>query len=134
MRGFGFAIGVGLLAFGASVANAGEGRIVGRADLLAGPAKNFPNVRILPDGTEVQVHGCLQNRQWCDVTWRGKRGWVDSMNVAYAGGPLPVVAFNCNQYWDQHYKSQFFYPDKDKWRGLADRQRLTQTIGISSAE
>jgi uncharacterized protein YraI len=72
--------------------------------------------------------------RWCDVTWRGKRGWVNSMNVAYTGPrtEVPVVSFSCDKYWDENYKSQFFYSDKDKWRGMADAP-LPRSMDISSA-
>jgi uncharacterized protein YraI len=127
-----FAFGLGLMMAGTSLAYATDGQVVDRADLLAGPAENFPNVRPLPEGAQVEVHGCLQNMRWCDVTWRGKRGWVDSMKIAYAGERMqvPTVAFDCAKYWDTHYKAQFFYTDKDKW--LATDQRA-RTIDISSA-
>jgi uncharacterized protein YraI len=135
MRRLSFAAGLGLLMLSASLAHATEGFVVGRTDLLSGPAQQFPNVRILPAGASVEVHGCLKNMQWCDVTWRGKRGWVNSMSVAYAGPhtDVAVTSFTCDQYWDAHYKSQNFYVDKDKWRGLADEPTLTKTTDVSSA-
>jgi len=121
-------IGIGALLLGLGSAKAADGHITDRANLLAGPAMDFPDVRILPPGAAITVHGCLLNRKWCDVTWRGNRGWVASEYIAYSYPDgqadvhgiflqlgVPVITFTLNDYWDENYRMQSFYSDRAEW-------------------
>jgi uncharacterized protein YraI len=44
--------------------------------LHAGPATRYPIIGTIPIDEEITVHGCATVGLWCDVEWRGDRGWV----------------------------------------------------------
>jgi len=84
--------------------------------LRAGPDIFFPSVMILPPGAGVQVFGCEQGFNWCDVQFGLNRGWVDAAFLQAVGpaGPVliasspamvgvPVVTFSFNNYWNTYY-------------------------------
>lgn len=97
---------------------------VSRTDvnLRAGPGTVYPIVVTLRAGAPLAVHGCLADRSWCDVGWRGQRGWVSAnfLQVEYqeryvalrpaivpvAG--IGVVAFD-EAYWQRHYIRKPWY-------------------------
>ena len=81
--------------------------------LRAGPDIFFPSVMILPPGAAVQVFGCEQGFNWCDVQFGLNRGWVDAAFLQAPGprGPViiasspfvsgvPLVTFSFNNYWN----------------------------------
>lgn len=98
--------------------------------LHAGPGPDYPQVSLLLAGTEIEVTGCLQGHQWCDViTPHGLRGWVWSgtLSVWWSGEPLPliqygpsfgipVVSFIIGDYWFHHYRDRPWYGDRHHWR------------------
>ena len=53
--------------------------------MRAGPGTEYPVVKTVPAGAPVNVHGCLSDHDWCDVSWSGDRGWVsaDYLNYFY---------------------------------------------------
>ena len=84
--------------------------------LRAGPDIFFPSVMVLPPGAGVQVFGCEQGFNWCDVQFGLNRGWVDAAFLQAVGpsGPVviasnpavvgvPLVTFSFNTYWNTHY-------------------------------
>ena len=56
--------------------------------LRAGPAIVYPSVLVLPPGSVVQVFGCEEGYNWCDVQMGAERGWVDA---AFLQAPAPVT-------------------------------------------
>ena len=90
--------------------------------LRAGPAIVYPSVVILQPSTTVQVFGCEQDYNWCDVQIGASRGWVDAafLQVYSPSGPvlvassapmlgLPIVPFSFNSYWSTYYVAQPWY-------------------------
>src|SRR5215813_8342356 len=84
--------------------------------LRAGPDIFFPSVMILPPGAAVQVFGCEQGFNWCDVQFGLNRGWVDAAFLQAPGprGPVmiasspavvgvPLISFSFNNYWNTYY-------------------------------
>jgi len=64
--------------------------------LRAGPGTEFERIRVVPEGQSVTLHGCTPEYRWCNVTWRGDRGWVSGRNVAAlgpAGREQPILEF-----------------------------------------
>ncbi|RFC62977.1 SH3 domain-containing protein [Fulvimarina endophytica] len=110
-------------------------------NLRAGPSTSYPAVDIVGGGERVRVFGCLQTRSWCDVAFRGARGWMSSNYLAYLGQDrryqgtraveiiaAPVITFEVGGYWDDHYRDRSFYRDRDRWQrrggeGWAGRDR-----------
>jgi uncharacterized protein YraI len=106
-------------------AHAADGRLSDAVQMYAGPGTEFPNVRRLAKGLSVDVHGCLKTWEWCDVSWRGNRGWVQGGAVAFRRGDeqlpvsrfgqelgIPQVTFQVNSYWDTHYRGALWYADR----------------------
>jgi uncharacterized protein YraI len=77
---------------------------------------------MLPPGAVVQVFGCEQAYNWCDVQMGADRGWVDaaylqapapSGAVVIASSPavvgVPIVTFSFNNYWNTYYVGRPWY-------------------------
>lgn len=100
--------------------------VVDNIDLQSGPDEDYPAITQLSAGTEVQVQGCIDNYDWCDVLASGDRGWVPGTFLAeeYDGnrvlivdaGPrigIPVVSFEIGAYWGEHYHNRPFYAQRE---------------------
>jgi uncharacterized protein YraI len=118
------------LALGTSViiaapADAAPGYAVGRLEVRAGPAFDYPTVGFARPGTRIEINGCLPDWSWCDVTTARDRGWVRANEVqAFArgrrlvyGSPwnVPTFSFSFGTYWDSHYRNRPFYRDRGRW-------------------
>jgi uncharacterized protein YraI len=111
-----------------SVASAAPGWSSGAMNLRAGPGANYPIVAKIPARAKLDVEGCLQDWSWCNVFWRGKYGWTSGRHVELsyqnrrvplrdASGDImpPVIVYNVNEYWDDHYRSMPFYGMRDQY-------------------
>ncbi|MFD2238739.1 SH3 domain-containing protein [Aureimonas populi] len=119
-----------------AIASAAPAIATTNVNLRSGPSTAYPAVDVVRGGAAVEVHGCLSNRSWCDVTYRGYRGWMSSNYLAqtyrgtrYSGprfvervGP-PVVSFSFGNYWDRHYQGRSFYRDRERYRSIHDGPR-----------
>ncbi len=112
-----------------AIAQAAVGYTEGRVALRAGPGPDFPRLEALPRNVRVNVHGCVHRFDWCDVSWRGARGWINGerLTISYRGrrvlmheyGPrmdVPVISFHFDSYWDNNYSRSGFYRERDRWR------------------
>jgi len=127
MRCASFTLGILAFALFAPIAaQAADGRLSSVVQLRAGPGDEYPTVRRLAAGLSVEIHGCLKTWEWCDVSWRGNRGWADARAVDYghrdqpmpvaqfgAQSGLPEVTFQLNSYWDDHYNADPWYAKRD---------------------
>ncbi len=120
----------GALALLAGVAQA-QGTVAFTAKdvhLRAGPGRDYPIVAVLPVGYQLLVQGCLPDYRWCDVLAGASRGWVyaGNINSTYQGSTLPllnyggfvgigVLGFVLHDYWNDHYRSRPWYPERDRW-------------------
>jgi uncharacterized protein YraI len=115
-----------LLAGGAAFA--ADGFVTGDVSLRAGPDTDFPRITVLDEGTNVEVLGCIDGWEWCDVVAYGERGWVAGrfVELEYGGrhvylydyGPrlgIPIVSFSIGNYWGDHYRHRSFYGQRDRW-------------------
>ena len=78
--------------FAASSALAAPGVATGNVNMRVGQTTSAPRITTIPAGARVEVHGCPN---WCDVTYRGRRGWVSSSYIStggYSGQPVYVPA------------------------------------------
>jgi uncharacterized protein YraI len=70
----------------------------------------------------VQVFGCEEGYNWCDVHMGAERGWVDAafLQAPAPSGPVviatspavigvPVVTFSFNTYWSSYYAGRPWY-------------------------
>jgi uncharacterized protein YraI len=98
------------------------------ANLRAGPSRDYPVVAELPAGMSVWVDGCINGYRWCDVTVGPDRGWIYAGNIIYPyqGARVPllnygavigigIVAFSVGDYWDNHYRTRPWYPQRQNW-------------------
>ena len=107
-------------------------------NLRAGPNREYPQVAQLDAGAPLDVHGCLDDWSWCDVSSDDNRGWIYAGGVSfvyqgqrvplYAYGPhlgLPVITFSLGAYWGSYYRGRPWYAQRDTWshRTLPPHQR-----------
>jgi len=110
------------LAGPATAAVAVSATVTAGVHLRAGPAIVYPSVLVLQPGAPVQVFGCEQAYNWCDVQIGANRGWADAayLQVYSPGGPVviasgaprlgvPIVPFSFNSYWNTYYIAQPWY-------------------------
>ncbi|MEN3950235.1 hypothetical protein [Iodidimonas sp. SYSU 1G8] len=115
-------------AFLPGAANAANGFTVERTELRAGPDYDYPTVRVIRDGRNVDIYGCLRDWSWCDVGYRSDRGWVagEDLVVDYRGrrqgivtaAPylgIGVLSFSFGNYWDNYYRGRPFYSERNRW-------------------
>jgi len=64
-------------------------------NLRSGPGGDQEIVGVIPSGGEVQVDGCLDAANWCQVTFEGTQGWAygDYLNAAAPDQPEPLVVY-----------------------------------------
>lgn len=91
-------VGACLAAMTGTPATAQEGRAVVTTDLnmRQGPSVNYRVIQTIPGGTTVPVFGCARNYLWCEVGYRGQRGWSSARylrdaQARYRGEPLAEV-------------------------------------------
>ncbi|THK39662.1 SH3 domain-containing protein [Ensifer sp. MPMI2T] len=113
-----------------ALAEAAEGFATANVNMRSGPSTRYPAVIVIPAGDPVEIHGCLADLPWCDVSFYGGRGWVASRYVqaiyrsrrVYLGPEyyrplgIPTVVFQFDRYWDRNYRGRDFYRDRDRWR------------------
>ena len=122
------AITTAMMAFTAAPALAQNADVTADLNMRAGPGTGYPVITTIPDGRGVDVHGCVSSRNWCDVSWRGNRGWVYSDYLEYRYHnrrrpipewgtelDLPVLTFSFGNYAERHYRNQPWYGDRDRW-------------------
>jgi uncharacterized protein YraI len=119
-----------------AAALAAPGMITTSVNLRAGPSVEFPVVNRLPRGVPVEVHGCIRQALWCDVSWERERGWVAAqyLDYFYDGRyvdlpsyvdvvDVPVASFVLTSYWSSYYFGRPWYRRHAWW----NRHWNTQT-------
>lgn len=113
-----------------AIAEAAEGFATANVNMRSGPSIRYPAVSMIPVGESVEIHGCLADLPWCDVSFYGGRGWVAGRYVQadyrrnrvyvepryYRPLGIPTVAFQFDNYWDRYYRGRDFYRQRDRWR------------------
>lgn len=128
---------VGLLAAVSlpSVAAAVEGFTTDAVTMYAGPGTAYPEVATIEADQSVEIHGCLADWTWCDVSWRDDRGWIAGDDVVaelqgqrvvvLQSGPqlgLSVVTFDIGSYWELYYPSRPFFTRIEEFREVTSEQ------------
>ena len=137
MKFKGVVLGAGL-AFAASItptiaSAAFDGWTVRGTSQRAGPGQEYPRIGYIPGGVHVRIFGCIRGLRYCDVRWRGDRGWVrgDALHIFYRGRRAPLVRYYYQLgvpfigfsfgYWNDHYRDRPFFHDRHKWWKDRDR-------------
>lgn len=111
-----------------ALAHAAEAYLTANVGLRAGPDLGYPLIDQIPAGTELDVQGCTDGWEWCDVIVYGDRGWIAGNFIEYeyqdqpvllpVYGPqigIPIVTFVIVDYWDHYYRDRPFYRERDRW-------------------
>lgn len=122
-----------------SSAEAAEGWARSSSRLRAGPGASYPAITRVVAGEALDVHGCLRNWSWCDVSTDDARGWFPGSRIALARDGrrvalpgvatlfgLGIVGFERDVYWRDHYRDRPFYERHYRDRpgyGRPDRDR-----------
>lgn len=107
-------------------------------NVRAGPDREYPLVAQLDAGAPLDVHGCLDDWSWCDVSFEDSRGWIyaGGISFVYQGGRvplvsygprlgLPIISFSLMTYWGDYYRGRPWYAQRDTWshRNMPPHQR-----------
>jgi uncharacterized protein YraI len=108
-----------------------------RADLnlRVGPGTQYGVIDVIPAGYPVEVYGCLEAYEWCDINWDGLRGWVSARYLVQPGTTVylpqyaprigvPIISFSFGAYHDRYYRDRPWYRERHgRWRGRDWRDR-----------
>ena len=107
-----------------------QGTVSGATRLFSGPLSDYPRIRTLRRGAMINVLGCLRDWSWCDVTYRGDRGWIagNTLRIRHdgrrrgvgSGMGIGVTTFSFSTYWDSHYRGRRFYGERQRWQSQSD--------------
>ncbi len=113
-----------------AVALAARGYVTSNVKMRAGPGTGYPVVDPIPADARVIIHGCLSDYAWCDVSWRGGRGWVFADNLDYFYNDryvylpdyadeigVPILTFSLGSYWNDYYIGKPWYGRLSYWQG-----------------
>ncbi|WEZ84004.1 SH3 domain-containing protein [Rhizobium sp. 32-5/1] len=123
----GMAVAAMLLMPGLAVA--AEGFSTANVNMRSGPSTRYPAVTVIPLDTELEIHGCLADVPWCDVSFYQGRGWVAAQYIAtdyrrnrvdlqpryYRPLGIPTITFDLGNYWERNYRNRDFYRDRARW-------------------
>ena len=139
------ALAAGLLAGGLALSDtalAANGYTTGNVNMRTGPGINYPRIAVIARGARVTIRGCVRNHRWCDVTWRGWRGWVSALYLVrtryrrpiYRPGypPLwggPIIQFRFERYHERWYRDRPYYK-KRHWHPRRKKQAVRRNRPI----
>ena len=69
----------------------------------SGPGTNYAVRTVIPAGSPVTVFSCTGRNTWCDVDWRGRRGWVSGRYLAFGSYYAPPPTY-------EPYPYPYYYP------------------------
>lgn len=111
-----------------AAALAAPGMITAPVNLRAGPSVEFPVVDRIARGVPVEVHGCIREALWCDVSTDRDRGWVAAQYLDYLYGDryvylpsyvdladVPSASFVLGSYWSRFYFGRPWYRRHAWW-------------------
>lgn len=67
------------------VAMAHQGMTTAEVNLRTGPGLEHDVITTISDQRALEIEGCMEDAQWCRVSWQGTEGWMHSDFVAVTG-------------------------------------------------
>ena len=123
-----------LLSGTSSMAQSANGYTLTNVNQRAGPGTEYPVIVTVPKGAQVSILGCLADYRWCEITYRGGRGWMSAIYLMgyhrdgyyalrdYAPQMgYQTVRFDLPNYWDSNYRSRPFYAERERWSRPRER-------------
>jgi uncharacterized protein YraI len=122
-------------------ASAAEAYTTSTSWLRTGPDSNFPFIERVPRDSLVDVIGCTDGYDWCDIDYDGERGWFSGrrLQFVYQGqrgslrelAPLlglMILQFRFGDYWNDHYRERPWYNDRNRqiWQNWHPQRRQFQ--------
>lgn len=111
-----------------ALARAADGYVIANVNLRAGPDISYPRIDTIPLGTRVDIRGCIDGWEWCDVVVFGIHGWIAGtfLQYEYQSRPviveeygarigIPIITFVIGTYWGNYYRDRPFYRQRDYW-------------------
>ncbi|QPC88407.1 SH3 domain-containing protein [Mesorhizobium sp. NBSH29] len=73
-----------------SIASAAQAYVTGNVNVRSGPGTGYARITTLPAGARVTIRTCQRN--WCQISRSGLRGWMSAnyLDRAYSGRPVVV--------------------------------------------
>ena len=112
-----------------AIAFAARGYATSDVNMHAGPGTGYPVVDIIPAHARITIYGCLSDYAWCDVSWRGDRGWVSADDLDYFYNnryvylpgyadviDVPILTFSLGTYWNDYYVGRPWYGRLSYWQ------------------
>lgn len=60
---------------------AAPAEVLAAVNLRTGPGQQYYAIMTLPPGTPIEIYGCLNETNWCDVGYGNTRGWLASRYI-----------------------------------------------------
>lgn len=79
----------------AGAAHARPGYLIDPSGIHTGPGFDYDRLARVPENARVEVHTCTARYDWCQVSWRSVRGWMDGeeIEVRHAGRMVSLHDF-----------------------------------------
>lgn len=92
MRKFAFGISAAAILVGTSASAGLEATAFTDLNLRAGPGPQYEVVGVISGSDKVNVSGCLDASNWCEVSYNGTTGWAygDYLSAPVEGEPVAV--------------------------------------------
>ncbi len=109
----------------AGAAQARPGYMIDPSSIHTGPGFDYERLARVPENARVEVHTCTASYDWCQVSWRGVRGWMEGeeIEVRHAGrmvslqefGPRTGVPSYASRYEDEEDDEDADGPPRLAW-------------------
>lgn len=68
------------------------GSVTTDLNMRAGPGPTYPIVTTIDNNSTIEVEGCIESGNWCQVSWNGQTGWAYANYISHEmDGSLVVL-------------------------------------------
>ena len=107
-----------------AMAQSADGSARSAGILRAGPGSDYPRIARIGRGEPLEIYGCVDGYDWCDVATDNDRGWFPGDAIVFDQGGRPVLlpevademgigilGFSRGDYWGHHYRNRPFFSE-----------------------